>query len=368
MEWVAQRGFDKQMGGRALKRQIERDLTALSAEQLVSTYSDNPIIFEIELKEDRLRPKITSLQFEDLIDDSYLPVLPKASEGRRFYNRLIKVLQRIENDIERHEPDTDDGLIVIGSGSGEHLDWQYYDFKNQIAALKEKLQTLKLGFSDRYFREAPAIPLRLKKGELTPRRTAATKGVRENYKDQLFQQEALKELSEAYEFAPAQFDSQNTELIDNYLDVAFLKIASKGFLSGTMEQVTLKIESAIVGLGEKEVQFLLQLYIDFLQHMDISHEVNKAKAEIHIEGHSLRAIFEGEIGIHLFYIAHQNPIPIKFSIIAGRQSSKLSPKVIRIYDGNNTLTDLRTGFSNEVYITPEEFKLLVFAGIHPSLR
>jgi len=36
------------MGGRALKRQIERDLTSLSADQLVSTYNDQPILFDID--------------------------------------------------------------------------------------------------------------------------------------------------------------------------------------------------------------------------------------------------------------------------------------------------------------------------------
>ena len=58
LEWVARRGFDAKMGGRALKRQIERDLTTLSAEQLISTQSDNPIIFDILLKEGHLAPKI----------------------------------------------------------------------------------------------------------------------------------------------------------------------------------------------------------------------------------------------------------------------------------------------------------------------
>jgi len=48
LEWVAKRGFDERMGGRALKRQIERDLTSLSADQLVSTYNDQPILFDID--------------------------------------------------------------------------------------------------------------------------------------------------------------------------------------------------------------------------------------------------------------------------------------------------------------------------------
>ena len=45
-----------------------------------------------------------------------------------------------------------------------------------------------------------------------------------------------------------------------------------------------------------------------------------------------------------------------------------STKVIRVYDGNKSLTDLRTGFSNAVGITPDEFKLLVYAGLDPKVR
>ena len=46
----------------------------------------------------------------------------------------------------------------------------------------------------------------------------------------------------------------------------------------------------------------------------------------------------------------------------------IEAKVIRVYDGTDTLTDLRTGFSNDVNITPEEFKLLLFAGLPDSFR
>ncbi|MFT6359601.1 MAG: hypothetical protein ACJAYJ_003834, partial [Saprospiraceae bacterium] len=36
--------------------------------------------------------------------------------------------------------------------------------------------------------------------------------------------------------------------------------------------------------------------------------------------------------------------------------------------GNNTLTDLRTGFTNDVQITADEFKLLLFGGVKERVR
>ena len=63
-------------------------------------------------------------------------------------------------------------------------------------------------------------------------------------------------------------------------------------------------------------------------------------------------------------MSHQNPLPIHLTIeIEGKRKAKpLKSKVIRIYDGQTTLTDLRTGFTNDANITPSEFKLLLYAG------
>ncbi|MEY4905352.1 MAG: hypothetical protein RLZZ292_3167, partial [Bacteroidota bacterium] len=61
LRWVAERGFDSKMGGRALKRQIEKDLTALLAYQLNRIQSTQPIILDIFLKDNQLVPQVTEL-------------------------------------------------------------------------------------------------------------------------------------------------------------------------------------------------------------------------------------------------------------------------------------------------------------------
>ena len=84
LEWVARRGYDEKMGGRALKRQIEKDLTTLSAEQLITTHTDNPIIFDILFEDQKLVPKITPLAFCDALGEGWMPELPEISRGKRF--------------------------------------------------------------------------------------------------------------------------------------------------------------------------------------------------------------------------------------------------------------------------------------------
>lgn len=370
LEWVAQRGYDARMGGRALKRQIERDLTTLSAEQLITTYNDNPIIFDITLENGQLKPQINALEFVSPIEENWIPDLPDISEGRRFYGILLRAIEKLEFSIEQYEEEGEiapQKMIITGAGS---LNWQHYHFKNKVVEVKENIKTIMLGFRDNYFKEAPAIPLRLKRGHLIPRKEWATKGIRENFKDRLFQQEALKEISEAYYFAAAQFDSLKSEFIDNFLNVALLKLFGNGFLKGHTDKIHLRLTSSITGMGDWEIQFLIDRYVEVFKMLDIQYQISKDKKNIIAEGHSLYHLLKGEAGIHLFYIAHQNPLPIKLQIDTEGDNSSINPefKVIRIYDGTNTLTDLRTGFSNAVNITASEFKLLLYAGIDPKLR
>jgi len=249
LEWVAQRGYNEQMGGRALKRQIERDLTTLSAEQLISTYSDAPILMDIGLQDGALHPTIHTLQFEERIEADWLPQLPDETQGRRFFGRLLKVVERLERSIELAEAKWErDSANPIAAQPvrADDLNWQYYDFKNKLIEVKERVKMAMLGFKDNYYRETPAIPLRLKGGTFIPRSDDYEKGVREHQKDQWFQKEALLEISDNYNKISQQFDRYQTEFIDNLLNVAFLKLSSKGFLSGEIDKVTFEIKSSII--------------------------------------------------------------------------------------------------------------------------
>lgn len=365
LEWVARRGFDARMGGRALKRQIERDLTTLSAEQLLATHTNTPIIFDITFENNRLAPSITPLEFLYPIEETWLPALPDEKQGRSFYGKLLRAVEQLERTILQSE-EADDGIIVIGDAEHEDpLDWQYYDFKNKVAELKEKLNNIILGFRERYIREAPALPLRLKQGDLWPRRN--DRAYRENFRDRLFQEEGLREIREVYQFSSSQFDTIQTDFINYYVDTAFLMLASNGFLNNQTDPITLSFESLITGMGAWEIQYLIDQYAALLKELDIQFKIDKNHLSISAEGHSLFDLLQGEGGIHLFYIAHQNPLPIRL-IVQMDDHAHAPYQVIRIYDGASTLTDLRSGYSNTMNMTPSELKLLVYVGIHTEIR
>lgn len=369
LEWVARRGYDARMGGRALKRQIERDLTALSAEQLIATYTDTPILFDILLDDDRLVPHIRSLDFVSSIEEDWLPELPDETQGRRFYNSLLKQIDRIKQRLQGFEAEQEQlekPMVYVDWQATGQTNWQYYHFKAKIEERKEAIQNIMLGFRDRYYKVGPSIPLRYKPVNLIPRRDFSTKGVRENIKDRLFQKEGIKELSEAYQYAIVQFDSLKTEFVSNFFKTSILQLQLKGVLSGPPDHCEMYIKSYITGLGQQEALFLLEKYTALFKLLDISHTVDKKNGKIAVEGFSIRKLLAGELGIHLFYTAHRNPLPIQVSL-QGEHSNHQN-KVIRIYDSGNTLTDLRTGFSNAANITADELLLLVYAGISTNIR
>ena len=370
LEWVAQRGYDARMGGRALKRQIERDLTTLSAEQLILSNSDNPIIFNINLQNNHLRPEITPLEFIDQLPEDWIPALPEVNRGRRFYSRLLKSIERLQHDIARHEESlglNDNAMISLSEDSAN---WHHYHFKNKVIEASERLKTQMLGFND--IGTVNALPLRLKRGHLNPRKYHGTKGMRENLKDQLFQKEALKELQDAYQFGQEQFDNLKSEFMSNFLSVAFLQLFSRGFFNNTADEVRLQFRSGITGMGKSEIRYLIDKYEEVFKEIDISFQVDRKRQVIEAEGYAFYDLIKGEEGIHLFYTAHNTPLPIKLDISgpAGRApaASPEELRVIRIYVGSSTLTDLRTGLSNTANLNTNEFKFLLYAGIPEPLR
>jgi ATP-dependent Clp protease ATP-binding subunit ClpC len=361
LEWVARRGFNSRMGGRALKRQIEKDLTALTAAQLVSNYSTSPILFEISLFKNRLVPKISPLQFVTLLEESWFPELPESEKGKGFYLRLIRILETIEKQIQRTESDDSEDHAVVDYSKSHH-----YSFKEKIAETKERILHLSLGFRDKKFHLDPAIPLRLKRNTIW---SNADKILKENYKDLFFQQEGLAEISEVYNRTNIQYNTIQTEFLNSFLEVAMLKLFSKNFIKNQLQKVTIRFESAIHNSGQEQIEYLFKLYNNLFDYLHLEKEVDEEKQFIHLEGYSLFSFLKGEEGVHLFHMPHENPIPVRVILDFGKPKAKaIHNLVVRGYDSQNALTDFRTNFINAVNITNEEFLLLVYAGMSPSVR
>jgi ATP-dependent Clp protease ATP-binding subunit ClpC len=388
LKWVADRGFNKRMGGRALKRQIERDLTSLSAEQLISTQTDRPIIFEILFKNNQLFPNVIPLDFVDSYQENWLPDLPSEKQGRRFYGHLLRIIEGIESELYQFEREqgfgeedaNDDKTYSFGGeddldkNDKDYVDdsnWMYYQFKDRVSELKERIKDTLLGFQNKYYVSSPVIPLRLKRvGFLNDGNSVH----RRSMMDKLFQEAAMDDLSDTYRFNATEFDRLNTQFLDNWLDVALLRLYFNGLLSQSVDVLEIGFHSYIAGLGDKEIDFLIGRYKEMFHGLDLFYHFNKEEKIFLIEGYGLNELLKGEDGIHLFYIPHQNPLPIRVSVKKDEVKKKNKEarnkmlKVIRLYNSTTTITDLRTNYTNAGNISSSEFKFLLYGGLDPQIR
>ena len=73
---------------------------------------------------------------------------------------------------------------------------------------------------------------------------------------------------------------------------------------------------------------------------------NEDKKEFRLEGYGIYDLLKSEDGIHLFYIPHQNPIPIRVTFTNENEKVEFNKKqnVIRLYNGNATVI-LLTSFT-----------------------
>ena len=356
LDWVARRGFDEKMGGRALKRQIERDLTALSADQLIRTYSERPVIFNIHFKENRLLPDILPLDFVEPLSMNWIEEIPNEKQAKSYYKGLKKRISRLRETVSRE-------------GAGGEIDpseWHRYHFKDQIDNLLEKVNNRILGFGHDIV-ETAVKPFRLKRvgmSSIVGRLEPQTKH-RNLMKDKLFQRDGIEELKDAFRYGREHFDRTQTRYLNDMIAAKFLEIGLQAYLDDEQQQVEITVRSCVAGGGDAEVKFLLDLYEKMMESQDLQIKRNKAAQSITMEGYALYELYGGEQGIHLFYRPHKNPLPVAVNVrlLNGDARPTPTPKVVRVYDGTATITDLRTDFSNSGDIAPEEFALFLYGGV-----
>jgi ATP-dependent Clp protease ATP-binding subunit ClpC len=385
LRWVAQRGYDARMGGRALKRQIEKDLTTFTAEQLIHTAAEQPIIFDIQFKDGQLRPRVEPLVFVQPLSRDWLPALPQEAELRKAYTSLLQEIERIEDFIsDESQKAANKNSKNSSKNSGVMPEqWHYYDYTNQISEKKEKLRRMLMGFHSSYADNITPAVFRLKNAgtsSIIYRNPSQTEGnvkriLREDY---FFQKDALQEIQYVYQNAPEQFDKAQSLFLAQMMDIAYFKFIAPAAAQNKIQKYRLHIQSAIANEGKAEIEFLLEKYNALLLHLGAGSKIDAKNQCLQVEGFAIAALFEQEQGYHFFYKARQNPLPLRVWLEedapAKAENARPLSAVVRMYDiwlGKNhkssTITDLRTGFTNQADIRAEEFKVLLLAALPNAL-
>jgi ATP-dependent Clp protease ATP-binding subunit ClpC len=372
LDWVARRGFDSKMGGRALKRQIERDLTTLSAYQLNEHIDNQPIIFNITLQNNTLQPHITHLHFAQPNETENLPKVPNEKQEKRFYKKLLAEVENLKDQLntfeEQHE--TQYTHTPTLSTQQQHNDdippiaWHYYALKNRLFDLEENIRRTLLGYGHDIITKN-RIPLRTKKSKtfLNKKQTNAnfrSDPYRQHLSDQYFQKDAIHELQQAHLFSPELFNRTQTHYLAHFAELQMLRLQAQHLNPYQPDHIKISFRSAINNIGDYETRYLLELYENLCIHLDIHHHTDRQNHTITAEGAALYQLLQHEAGFHLFYPPHKAIIPIQLTIHQLNKPQQHPPQqVIRLYHSHKIIADIRSGISNDFKITPDEHQLLL---------
>lgn len=371
---IAKQGFDINYGARALKRSIEKNLIALTADQIVSVPLGKPMIFEISLVDGQIFPEVTVLDEITPNANFNTDVIPDEKFIIEFLKDLLNQIEDVQEKISNYLEQQPENISYSDN-------WGIYNLKTQLMELKEEIFSL---ISDLEIKNNPIQIVRTPK---FGRRMGYQE--RTNLFNELFAQMDIREyLYETFQKAHLLISNSKAAYFQYLLDVFYLKFFTEKLSVSIMDNVLIKIKPLSLGnsSGKHEIDYLESFYSRILRVFDFPVKVEEYKdghIEIITQGIRLYDFLKGEIGVHMFFVPHQNYVPVQVDIIPSTfEDGTVKPvpyqvnnlndyrKIIRYYcipyDSNlsdDTITDLKTGMMMKSKLSDEEIKVLMYANV-----
>jgi ATP-dependent Clp protease ATP-binding subunit ClpC len=363
---VAQRGFDTILGGRALKRAIERDLTALAATQLVGLTATQPIILDIDWVNEHLQPRITALSPVPKGEDSIEVDFPSLKS----MNRLLELVS-----------DLRERLYVLREAQGSELS-DATDEMRSLLMMQESIFEIKEQLDETIWAmETARDPMETRFTSLGPQAHFYFSWYKEQYinsADFYAHQDIRDYLEEMYVLAPRLIRESQSHWLNLLMNVTFLSCFCRGLELKQQEVLTLTLLSRVHGSGDKELDYLLDAYEKTLAYLGVETTrlppPNRGCRYLQIKGPRLHTLLQSEEGIHLFHPPHENALPIQVSLTPLNTATAQTLSIIRSYalptqeDKVGVLTDLRTGMLNRSGLKPYEWALFWYAQLPKEER
>ncbi len=402
LEAIAEKGFDPEMGGRALKRQIEKELTVLIADQLVNTRPDNPVIFNLYLHNGQLKPHLVALEH---VPANEIPGLPGLDDLEITFERFAELLEDVEDLKEEVlEMEEENGGLVYSTENTRETSRLLY-FKEELTEIESALRNILWEYQS-------GKKVNIAKTYVPLKSVSNVKVVR-NYnwtgQDKAFFSELYTQLkitdyfNEVHESAAKILNETNSRYFDFFQRVTWLDYYLTHYVESTVEHVVMRISSCVENAGGKEVEYLEKMYSqvfgirEFFPPVPVNKELQtKQPNSIFLKFKTLGIfdLFQQEIGYHLFFSAHNSPLPVEVAVYPIEEGMDLQkfvenlPKqtntdfadnantvrhIIRLYAlsedklKKHLITDLRTGIIHNKDLTADELRWLFYAStIYPN--
>jgi len=340
---LVEAGYHPQLGARALKRTLERQVTAPIAARLSATAADQPLIVFINDDQGRIK-----------VDACTLTVVESDVQGRRplsdtaeFLDRIEDVLIRVEDLADRLFPA---GEILLGDAQSSMVQMQRVNLRQQMRRVSRMLDRAD---------ERRTKPIDISKPTGSRPRRAAGKGYQRrlakvasvSFDNQLFAHNLHRLLSEL----PAQSENFGDNIADYLVDLlneTSLLNALSTIVDGNPGQTLIRVAS-LDATGRTACLHLRDLYRTLFEK-EFNCKVIKSETDAgtHAHMHVATLLLEGplaallaplEAGTHLFVSSSQTyqPVVVTVGSVRGDQFEILPP-VLRIYAEPEVTLDLRT--------------------------
>lgn len=399
---IAEKGFDPEMGGRALKRQIEKELTILVAEQLVETVPENPVIFNLYLQEKTLKPHIVSLVHIPAKVDNPLVQLSKLEISVMNFEQLLQKVEKVKEvilEFETQDIHPEDPIAFGEDASRSH----YLKLKEGIIETEEELRNIIFEYENQVAVDFSQASLKIKapggSGRMISDRVQSKVG--KSHLQDLYNQLQINEyLEDVYESATRIVRESNILYWELHQKVAWLNFYFAQYKEQGIDEIMLQIVSRVENMGSDEVDFLAEHYESIYPKEElVINTVNDSF--LHLRGPGLKTLFASEEGFHMFYQPQESPIPVE--VIIHEMGTETDPEkfvenlnesqksqwfiseedwdgkdkeeyIIRLYNyldmwGEDMMvTDLRTGIIHNKPLTKKDWQILFYSNFSKEFQ
>lgn len=304
LEHIAEKGFDPLMGGRALKRQIEKEMTRLLADQLVGIPGGNPIVFQLDLIQGEIVPQLIHLRHTPANESPLFPAEPEGEPVAADFEQLLANVQLLKEEMFE---DSEEGLFIdFSDGGSAQLELRYeLELRDELNELEQTitqiLEDYRLG---RHF-GATASNFQIK---VASRKT--TKGDREYGEKSYFRdmynridlEQYLEEVSLAAEVAFGTSTARYHELL---MALAFLRFRFDQLEASGVDQVLVEYPN---------LEILAAMHMSLFPEMEwigVGSQESSPRQHTcaYLEGPGLYELLKLEVGCH-WVVTHMQGVSV----------------------------------------------------------
>ena len=366
---LVEAGYHPQLGARALKRTLERQVTAPIAARLAATPADQPLIIFLKENGGKIAVDVCALQVVETVapGKTVVPV----SNAAEFLDRVEDVLIRVEELADRLFPP---GEILLGDGESAMAQMLQIYVRQQTRRVSRMLERA----DERRVKQAGVRSTSArssKPANVKGYKRQLAKALTGSLDNRIFAENLHQLISDLSVNSEAFGDKIDDYFLDLLNETALLHVLSsivEGNNVDVCPQTVIRVAS-LDGTGRAACLQLRDLYRTLFERefnckVMISDHVASAHmhvAALSLEGPLAALLAPLEAGTHLFVSKSQTYQPVVVSVGPAALTERVRslPPVLRIYAEPEATLDLRTRLLSIGKIGSAEMRAFVLAAL-----